>query len=371
MPTYVFIATFGGIIVLGAWRALAAGGHPIPVAAPPKIATATEAITLWLLLRAFAGGCTAMTGVEAVSNGVRAFRDPTVTYAHSTLTAIVGTLGLLLPGIACLARAYGIGAMDQTQPGYQSVLSRLAGAAVGRSWVYFVAIGSLLAILSLSANTSFVGFPRLWRLVAGDTYLPRAFAIPGARLVYSVGILWLAAAAGALLAAFGGITDRLIPLFAPSCPSPCRSPGWQYIGCASRTATLVDGSATGRARDASDPARRPGFGGKGGRASAPMASRCRAAGAPAGLPAPHLVQLPSPFRSITAPLLKYILQIEQKYPNRPLAVVIPSLVRAHWWDHLLQTHRVQRLRKTLMRHGGPNIAVVMVPWTQEEPGRKR
>src|SRR5205814_8539231 len=167
-----------------------------------------------LLLRAFASGCTAMTGVEAVSNGVSAFRDPTVKHAHRTLTWIVLILGLLLAVISYFAPVYRVGAMDQTHPGYQSVLSQLAGAIVGRGVLYFTAIGSLLAVLCLSANTSFVDFPRVCRLVARDGYLPRAVAMPGRRLVYSVGILWLAATAGLLLTVFGGITDRLIPLFA-------------------------------------------------------------------------------------------------------------------------------------------------------------
>src|SRR6201984_248221 len=95
-----------------------------------------------------------------------------------------------------------------------SVLSQLAGAVVGRGVAYFVAIGSLLAVLCLSANTSFVAFPRLCRMVAQDEYLPRRFAMPGRRLVYSLGIVWLAITAGLLLTLFGGITDRLIPLFA-------------------------------------------------------------------------------------------------------------------------------------------------------------
>jgi hypothetical protein len=123
-------------------------------------------------------------------------------------------LGLLLIAIAHLATAYSIGAMDQTQAGYQSVLSQLCGAVVGRGVFYYVAIGSLLCVLALSANTSFVGFPRLCRTVAEDGFLPIPFAIAGRRLVFSVGILYLAACSGSLLLIFGGITDHLIPLFA-------------------------------------------------------------------------------------------------------------------------------------------------------------
>ena len=214
VPTYLFIASLGLVLAWGAWASLAAGGHPQPVVPPPAAPEATEAVTLWLLLRAFASGCTAMTGVEAVSNGVGAFRAPKVRNAHGTLAAIVGVLGLLLLGIAHLAQAYGITAMDQTQEGYQSVLSQLVGAVYGRGWLYYVVIGSVLSVLCLSANTSFVGFPRLCHLLAEDGFLPHPFAVPGRRLVYSVGILFLMLGAGGLLMAFDGITDRLIPLFA-------------------------------------------------------------------------------------------------------------------------------------------------------------
>ena len=214
VPTYTFIGSLGFILAAGSYKVLSSGGHPQPVVPLPEIPQAGEAVTLWLLLRAFASGCTAMTGVEAVSNGVNAFREPKLRHAHGTLAAIVIILGLLLLGIAHVAKAYGIMAMDQTQEGYQSVLSQLVGAVYGRGWFYYVTIGSVLAVLCLSANTSFVDFPRLCHLVAEDGFLPRPFAVPGRRLVYSVGILFLAIGAGSLLAVFGGITDRLIPLFA-------------------------------------------------------------------------------------------------------------------------------------------------------------
>ncbi|WP_375391732.1 APC family permease [uncultured Sphingomonas sp.] len=214
LPTYVFIASFLALIAWGVAQIVLTGGHPHPVVPPPALARGTEAVGLWLLLRAFAAGCTAMTGVEAVSNGVGAFKEPVVRHAHWTLTLICGVLGLLLAGIALVAHGYGLGAMDQAKPGYQSVLSQLTAAIAGRGVVYYVAMASLLAVLCLSANTSFVGFPRLCRLVALDDYLPRAFAVADRRLVFSVGVLFLTVTAGGLLIVFGGITDRLIPLFA-------------------------------------------------------------------------------------------------------------------------------------------------------------
>jgi amino acid transporter len=214
LPTYLFIASLGFILIWGSYKLAASSGHPSPAVQPPPLPKAGEAMTLWLLLRAFASGCTAMTGVEAVSNGVNAFHEPKVRHAHGTLAAIVVILGLLLLGIAHIVQAYGMMAMDQTRPGYQSMLSQIVSAVYGRGWLYYVTLGSVLAVLCLSANTSFVDFPRLCHLVAEDGFLPRPFALPGRRLVYSVGILFLAVGAGGLLAAFGGITDRLIPLFA-------------------------------------------------------------------------------------------------------------------------------------------------------------
>jgi amino acid transporter len=213
-PTYVFIASFLGLIALGLFNLMTSGWHPHPVVAPPPLGHATEAVGLWLLLRAFAAGCTAMTGVEAVSNGVNAFKEPVIKQAHATLTVICLVLGLLLAGIAAVAHGYQLGAMDQTQPGYQSVMSQLAGAIAGHGVIYYVAMASLLAVLCLSANTSFVGFPRICRLVAMDGYLPSTFAVADRRLVFSVGVLFLALTGGGLLIIFDGITDKLIPLFA-------------------------------------------------------------------------------------------------------------------------------------------------------------
>ena len=214
LPTYLFLISFLAVIGLGVVRLATSSGHPHPVVAPPPLAHAGQAASLWLLVRAFAAGCTAMTGVEAVSNGVGTFKAPVVRQAHATLTVICVALGLLLAGVAALAHGYGLGAMDQTKPGYQSVMSQLAAAVAGRGAVYAIAMASLLAVLCLSANTSYVGFPRVCRLVAQDGFLPRPFAIADRRLIFSVGVSFLTVTAGALLVVFGGVTDRLIPLFA-------------------------------------------------------------------------------------------------------------------------------------------------------------
>jgi amino acid transporter len=215
VPTYLFVGTLLTAIAIGMFRTVLAGGHPVPVEAPPAAGTAViAAASAWVLLQVFSNGCTAMTGVEAVSNGVRAFRDPTVRNAQRTLTVIIGLLIIMLAGIAFLVRAYGIAATDPGSAGYQSVLSMLVAAVAGRGWFYYVTIGSVLVILSLSANTAFADFPRLCRAVAQNSFLPHSFGYRGRRLVYTEGILVLAFLAAILLVLFGGVTDRLIPLFA-------------------------------------------------------------------------------------------------------------------------------------------------------------
>jgi amino acid transporter len=214
VPTYLFVGSLLVALAIGLFKAFTSAGHPLPVAALPRIAVATAAPSVWLILQAFASGCTAMTGVEAVSNGVKAFRPPVVLNARRTLTIVIVLLIVLLAGIAYLVRAYGIGATDPGQPGYQSVLSMLLAAVAGRGVFYYVSVGSILLVLALSANTAFADFPRLCRTIAQNNYLPHSFATRGRRLVYSQGILVLAGLAGVLLILFGGVTDRLIPLFA-------------------------------------------------------------------------------------------------------------------------------------------------------------
>jgi amino acid transporter len=214
VPTYMFLGSLLLVIAIGVVKALAAGGHPAPVVAPPAMPRAAVAVSAWLLLQVFASGCTAMTGVEAVSNGVKAFREPTAPNAQRTLTVIIALLIVLLAGIAYLVSAYGIGATDPNSPKYESILSMLIGAVSGKGAFYYVSIGSILLVLALSANTAFADFPRLCRIIAQDSYLPRSFGSTGRRLVYSQGIYVLFVLSAGLLILFGGVTDRLIPLYA-------------------------------------------------------------------------------------------------------------------------------------------------------------
>jgi amino acid transporter len=214
IPTYLFVGTLLITIVTGLLRVLLSGGHPTAVVPPAPPSPVTAAVTYWLLLKVFASGCTALTGVEAVSNGVKAFREPAVENAQRTLTIIIFLLAVLLAGISFLVKAYGIVATVPGQPGYQSLLSMLSAAVFGRGFFYYLTIASILVVLSLSANTAFADFPRLCRAIAQNNYLPHAFGYRGRRLVYTYGIVILAALCGGLLILFGGVTDRLIPLYA-------------------------------------------------------------------------------------------------------------------------------------------------------------
>jgi hypothetical protein len=214
VPTYLFVLCLLAMMAIGVFKTLAAGGHPVPIVAPRRASSATEALGIWLLLRAFASGCTAMTGVEAVSNGVQAFKEPASVTARRTLTLVIAILMVMLGGIAFLCKAYGIAATPPGQEGYQSILSQLFSAVSGKGVFYGVGIGSILLVLSLSANTAFADFPRLGRAVAQNGFLPHGLKVRGRRLIYTQGVYALALLTGTLLIVFGGVTDRLIPLYA-------------------------------------------------------------------------------------------------------------------------------------------------------------
>ncbi len=214
LPTYLFVGTLLIVIVAGVIKYAMSGGHPQPVVAPPAPGPMTQAVTYWLLLRVFASGCTALTGVEAVSNGVKAFEEPRTKNAQKTLTVIIAILAVMLAGISFLVKVYGIAATDPGAPGYQSVLSMVIAAVFGKGAFYWVSIISILLVLSLSANTAFADFPRLCRSISQNNYLPHGFGQRGRRLVYGHGILVLAAMSAFLLFIFKGVTDRLIPLYA-------------------------------------------------------------------------------------------------------------------------------------------------------------
>ena len=207
VPTYFFIVSILGMLGLGAWRYFTGAIAPPHELAHP--ATATGLLTTFALLTAFSNGCTAMTGVEAVSNGVPAFRPPESRNAASTLVAM-GVLSItMFLGITLLAHAYALVPNDA-----ETVVSQLARATFGGGTaLYFAAQAATMLILVLAANTAYADFPRLASIVARDRFLPRQFTNQGDRLAFSNGILILSALAAVLLMAFGGDTHALIPLY--------------------------------------------------------------------------------------------------------------------------------------------------------------
>ena len=208
-PTYLFI---GGILVMLATVAVkGATGHL--ASATPQLGHATQQVSIFLILRAFASGCTALTGVEAISDGVPAFKPPEWRNARTTLTVMVTLLATMFAGITISAKATGARSYEGTDPNYQTVISQLAHTAFGSTFLYFYVIGATTAILVLAANTSFSDFPRLFFFMARDDYAPHLFKRLGDRLAFSNGIIVLGALASTLLVVFRGQTDKLIPLY--------------------------------------------------------------------------------------------------------------------------------------------------------------
>jgi len=454
IPTYLFVGSLLAAIVMGLVKTVLAGGHPLPVVAPPALpSSVAAAASLWVLLQVFSNGCTAMTGVEAVSNGVRAFREPTVRNAQRTLTVIIGILIVLLAGIAYLVRAYGIAATDPGRPGYQSVLSMLVAAIAGRGWFYYTAIGSVLVILCLSANTAFADFPRLCRAIAQNNFLPHSLGYRGRRLVYSQGIVALGALAAILLILFRGVTDRLIPLYAIGAflaftlsqagmvshwrrakgPGAGRSMFINGLGALATGVTLlvvlvakftegawvtallvavllifmlrvrrhydrvaheVESSA---ALDVTSqrppivivPIQEWGKIAQNGLRFALTLSPdihavhvateedtselqekwSRVVDAPAkkaGIKAPMLVTLTSPYRLVITPIVEYVLKTERASPGRNIAVIVPELVERHWYHYPLHNQRAQLLKAFILFKGDRRIILINVPWYLKE-----
>jgi amino acid transporter len=207
-PTYFFIASMFALIAIGAWRYLTGSLEPVTGAAPSPLAN-TGMLTTFALLTAFSNGCTAMTGVEAVSNGVPAFRPPESRNAAATLVAMAVVAIVMFMGITLLAHAYGI-----VPNNAETVVSQIARATFGgRSVLYFAVQAATMLILVLAANTAYADFPRLASILARDRFMPRQFMNQGDRLAFSNGILILSVLASVLLIAFGGDTHALIPLY--------------------------------------------------------------------------------------------------------------------------------------------------------------
>jgi amino acid transporter len=208
-PTYLFIVAIYGIVAVGAFRYVMSGGVVQPMPRPPF--SPIEGLTLFVILRAFASGCSAMTGLEAISNGVPAFKRPESENARATLGWMVGILVTMFLGVMFLAIAY------QAVPkpdGSETMISMLARWLVGTGPFYYYLQATTALILILGANTSYADFPRLTSLLARDRFLPKQFTFRGDRLAFTTGIAVLSLFSALLIVAFAGITDALIPLYA-------------------------------------------------------------------------------------------------------------------------------------------------------------
>ena len=213
VPTYFFLATMLSLIAAGAFRALTGVVSPVVPGGTPT-PSGVHALTTFLVLRAFANGCTAMTGVEAVSNGVPAFKPPEARNAATTLVIMAFLCVTMFMGITLLAHAYHVVPLEESAPGYETVVSQLArGVFGGRGVPYYAVQAATMLILVLAANTAFQDFPRLASILARDRFLPRQFMSQGDRLAFSNGIVVLSVLAGVLIVAFGGDTHALIPLY--------------------------------------------------------------------------------------------------------------------------------------------------------------
>jgi amino acid transporter len=450
-PTFLFVGTVLTTVVFGFFRVLAAHGHPVARAEMPHSLPATIGyLGVWLALKSFSNGCAAMTGVEAVSNGVMAFREPRVKNAQMALTVIMGTLVIMLFGTAWLAKKYGIMAMDPTLPGYQSLLSLIVMAVFGRSWFFHFTMWTIFLALTLSANTAFADFPRVTRAVAMSDYLPHVFTLRGRRLLFSAGIYALTALTAIILIIFSSDIDKMIALYAIGAfmaftlsqagmvmhwkkqPGEHRGRYWHmFVNGTGAVATgittiivLIAKFTSGawfvalliptiillmvavkqhytRVKDVvamgplnlsnlQEPlvvipmARWDRMTEKALRFGVLLSKEVKVINVEGadgesslaavweenvlkpihetGLPEPELITLHSTYRQIIAPLMDYILELEQQNPDRKITVLLPELVVNHWWEYLLHNQRVQLLKLLLLLRGKQRIIVVDIPW---------
>lgn len=205
IPIYLFIFSIAILIISGGIKFLAGGIH----AAAPEFGTSLSHVSIFLLLKAFSSGCSALTGVEAVSNAIPNFKQPAEKNAAGTLLLMGCILGAMFIGITLLAFGYGI----QPDP-KATVISQIAEATFGRGWMYFLIQGVTALILFLAANTAYSAFPLLSFMMAKDKYMPHMFMVRGDRLGFSNGIIFLSVMSALLVVGFKGDTGSLIPLYA-------------------------------------------------------------------------------------------------------------------------------------------------------------
>jgi len=213
IPTYLFAGSTLLMVAVGLFRVIVLGEHVAPPDPVPGQVEPIQAVALLLIIRAFASGSVALTGTEAIANGVPAFKPPEPRNAATTLTVMAVLLGVLFVGITFVADSFGIVPVDF--PTVKTVISQVATTIYGDNTFFFYAYQTFTAlILFLAANTSFNAFPRLGAILATDGYMPRQFSFRGDRLAFTSGIVILSIAASVLIVIFGGITTALIPLYA-------------------------------------------------------------------------------------------------------------------------------------------------------------
>jgi len=437
IPTYIFVFSMLMLIGLGVSKVVFAGAAPI---VPLAIPFPTETIGLFLLLQAFSAGCTAMTGIEAISNAVPSFRQPESRNAATTLLWMVGILGFMFLGISVLAYFYGAAPHE----GGETVVSQIARQVFGTGAVYFVIQVATAFILVLAANTSFNGFPQLASLLSRDRYLPRQFSSRGDRLVFSNGIVALGVFAALLVIIFDAREQAMLPLYAIGVFISftlsqsgmvvrwlrTRAPSWRRsvvingIGAIMTAIVFLVIIVTRFAHGAwsvlvlipllvllfraihqhyinvahqlsleqaprMEPVRRhtvlvlvsgihrgvvPAL--EFAKSLAPdnttalyvdldseFTQKVRAKWAHWGCGVP-LEILPSPYRSLVRPILRYIDEMDALYDDDVLSVILPEFIPSRWWQHLLHNQTALMIKGALLFRKG--VVVISVPYHLEQ-----
>jgi amino acid transporter len=435
LPTYVFIGSI--LVMLGTGFFKLWSGEPLPAAPTGNITPELEGVTLFLLLRAFSSGCTAVTGVETISNGVSAFKRPESKNAATTMAGMAVILGTMFLGISMLAYQYGVLPREN-----ETVVSQIARLTFGEGPLYYLVQAATMAILILAANSAFNGFPRLASILAKDGYMPQQMSNRGDRLVFSNGIVILGVLASLLIILFRGETHALIPLYAVgvflsftlSQAGMVRhwfikhSRHWRKrlvingMGAfATGLATLIIAStkfvhgawivigllpvlivwfrmvhehyqavheqvALERDHRPAQPRKNtviiPISGVNRPAIRAVDYARSHASDIRAVLVdvdkeetartqiqwaqwgcGVHLVVLPSPYRSVLGALLDYIEELLQKDPDGWVTVVLPEILPARWWQHILHGQRALMLKGALLFR--ERVIVIDVPYHLE------
>ncbi|NTV62254.1 MAG: APC family permease [Oscillochloris sp.] len=439
VPTYVFIASILTLVLYGVAVDLLVGAKPVVHPLPPEVSH-SEAITIWLVLRAFAAGCTALTGIEAISDGVPAFKVPESKNAASTLTWMVMILVSMFLGITWLANAHGAIPNELT---HETVVSQIARTIFGNGPVYFVIQAATALILVLAANTAFADFPRLASFLSRDRFLPRQFSSRGDRLVFSNGILALGFFSAVLVVVFQANEIAMLPLYAIGVfisftlsqsgmvrrHFRLKEEGWKSGAVINSLGTLLTAVVlivltvtkfthgawavivlipflvlvfNSINRHYTNVARQLSLEG----ADVPIALRRHTAVvlvsgihrgvlpalqygrsiAPDNVTAVYvnldsdqtaklqqrwcdwgceipLVILESPYRSLITPLFNYIHEVDARYSDDVLTVILPEFVPAHWWEHLLHNQTGLLIRTALIFNKG--VVVTSVPYHLE------